>query len=66
MERLDFHYEISDERLLAYSRMPVLDRLKWLDDVRRFTLMVRAAPNIPHAAPETASPISDDEMHSAR
>ena len=44
MERLDFRYEISDERLIAYGRIPVLDRLKWLDDVRRFTLMVRNAP----------------------
>lgn len=66
MERLDFHYEISDERLLAYSCMPVLDRLKWLDDVRRFTLMMRAAPDIPHAPDETASPIADDKMQSAR
>ncbi|MGE5466131.1 MAG: hypothetical protein ACM3Y9_01775 [Ignavibacteria bacterium] len=44
MERVDFRYEVSDDRLRAYRQMPVLDRLKWLDDVRRFTLMVRAAP----------------------
>lgn len=50
MERIDFDYEISDERLLAYSRIPLLDRLKWLDDVRRFTLMVRSAPLVPNHA----------------
>jgi len=44
MERIDFSYEISDERLIAYSRLPLLDRLRWLDEVRRFTLMVREAP----------------------
>jgi len=38
---LDFSYEISDERLLAYSQLPIVDRLRWLDEVRRFTLMVR-------------------------
>lgn len=44
MERVDFSYEISDERLIAYSRLPLLERLRWLDEVRRFTLMVREAP----------------------
>lgn len=43
-EQVDFAYQISDERLLAYSRMPLLDRLKWLDEVRLFTLMMREAP----------------------
>ena len=32
VERIDFSYEISDERLLAYSRVPLLDRLRWLDE----------------------------------
>lgn len=45
-ERLDFSYEISDERLLAYSQLPIVDRLRWLDEVRRFTLMVRQAPTV--------------------
>lgn len=46
MERTDFSYEISDERLLAYSQLPIMDRLRWLDEVRRFTLMVRQAPTV--------------------
>lgn len=46
MEGVDFSYEISDERLLVYSQLPILDRLRWLDEVRRFTLMVRAAPTV--------------------
>jgi hypothetical protein len=47
MDRIDFSYEISDERLLAYSLLPILDRLRWLDEVRCFTLMVRQAPTVP-------------------
>lgn len=47
IERVDFSYEISDERLLAYSQVPLLDRLRWLDEVRRFTMMVRQAPSVP-------------------
>jgi hypothetical protein len=46
-ECVDFSYEISDERLLAYSQVPLLDRLRWLDGVRRFTMMVRLAPSVP-------------------
>jgi len=56
MQRLDFHYEISDERLIAYSRVPLLDRLKWLDEVRRFTLAVRAAPSVETAQPRKEQP----------
>lgn len=44
MERFDFSYEISDERLHAYAKIPILDRLRWLEEVRQFTLMVRHAP----------------------
>ena len=60
---VDFSYEISDERLLAYSQMPILDRLRWLDEVRRFTLMVRQAPTVrttPNEAPSAADEESAD------
>jgi hypothetical protein len=43
-KRIDFSYQISDERLLAWSKVPILEKLKMLDDLRRFTLAVRAAP----------------------
>jgi len=43
MEKSDFSYEISEERLRAYSRLSLYDRLKWLDDLRRFTAMMRTA-----------------------
>lgn len=54
--RIDFSYEISDERLIAYSEMPLIDRLRWLDEVRRFTLMVRQAPTVPAAAAREPNP----------
>ena len=56
MQRPDFHYEIPDERLMAYSRIPLLDRLKWLDAVRRFTLAARAAPTVGRDAPVEQAP----------
>ena len=42
-QRLEFSYTISDERLIAYSKVPLLERLKWLDEIRQFTLLARAA-----------------------
>jgi hypothetical protein len=43
MEKIDFAYEISEERLCAYRRLSLYDRLRWLEDVCRFTKMMRAA-----------------------
>ena len=57
MQQIDFHYEISDERLIAYSRVPLLDRLKWLDEIRRFTLAVRAAPTVEISCPPKIQPV---------
>jgi hypothetical protein len=43
MAKIDFSYEVSDERLRAYRRLSILDRLRWLEDICRFTAMVRRA-----------------------
>jgi hypothetical protein len=45
-QRQEFSYQISDERLLAWAQRPIIERLQMLDDIRRFTLAVRAAPLI--------------------
>jgi hypothetical protein len=46
MRTIDCHYTISDERLRAYARVPLLDRLRWLDELVRFTLLWREAPRV--------------------
>ena len=33
-----FSYWVSDEQLRAYLAVPLLDRLRWVDEARRFTL----------------------------
>lgn len=43
-QRQEFSYRISDERLLAWAQRPIVERLQMLDEMRRFTLAVRAAP----------------------
>jgi hypothetical protein len=44
MRTIDCRYTISDERLRAYAQVPLIDRLRWLDELVRFTLLWRAAP----------------------
>ena len=51
MPRLDFRYSISDERLIAYSRVPLEERLRWLEELAVFTQMWRAAPRAPGSSP---------------
>jgi hypothetical protein len=46
MRTVDCRYMISDERLQAYARVPLLDRLRWLDELVRFTLLWREAPRV--------------------
>lgn len=50
--RVDCSYTISDDRLRAYARIPLIERLRWLDELCRFTLAWRAAPVAPGSAYE--------------
>jgi hypothetical protein len=52
MRTVDCSYMISDERLRAYAQVPLLDRLRWLDELARFTQLWRAAPRVSVAADE--------------
>lgn len=49
MRTIDCSYETTEERVRAYLQIPEIDRLRWLDELVRFTLMVRAAPTIESA-----------------
>lgn len=53
---LDFSYRISDERLVAWAAVPLLTKLRMLDELRRFTLAVRAAPEVDYADRQSAPP----------
>ncbi len=41
-----FYYDVSDEQLETFARMTLIERLRWVEDARLFTLMART--------PETA------------
>jgi hypothetical protein len=34
-----FGYWVSDEQLIAFAKLSPLERLRWLDEARRFTLL---------------------------
>lgn len=54
----ELHYVISDERLRAYAQVPLIERLRWLDDLVRFTQAWRAAPVV---EPARMRPVASDE-----
>lgn len=64
MEPVDFYYERSDEELRAYAQLTAIEKLRRLDELRRFILMVRLAPTVQRSAAEPApdaySPKSSD------
>jgi hypothetical protein len=53
MRTIDCHYTISDERLRAYALVPLMDRLRWLDELVRFTMLWREAPRVEAAGAQT-------------
>jgi len=59
MRTIDCHYTISDERLQAYALVPLLDRLHWLDELVRFTLLWREAPRV-----EPSDSKAESSLHS--
>lgn len=59
MRTVDCRYTISDERLLAYAQVPLLDRLRWLDELARFTLPWREAPRAETTGEQARDSTSD-------
>lgn len=46
MRGIDCRYTISDERLIAYAKVPLVERLRWLEELVCFTQLWRAAPPV--------------------
>lgn len=52
MKPVDYYYSPTDEELRAYAELTPLERLTRLDNLRRFTIMLRAAPTMSKQAAE--------------
>jgi hypothetical protein len=62
-ESYDYEYEHADERLLYYSALPPIAKLRWLDDARRFTLLARRARESAARGPEPGSNAVDGRRY---
>ena len=51
--KIDYEYEISEERIRAYLEIPEIERLRWLEDICVFTNMFRQAPEVTRSEPAT-------------
>jgi hypothetical protein len=50
----DYYYDLTPEELRRGLSLTPFERLKRLDDLRRFTMMLRAAPTVRPQAAEPA------------
>jgi len=41
---IDYWYEVTDDQIREHLARSLLDRLRWLDEARRFTALARSAP----------------------
>jgi hypothetical protein len=51
--KVDYDYEISEERIRAYLEIPEIERLRWLEELCVFPNMFRQAPEVVRTGPET-------------
>lgn len=54
VEKIDYEYEISEERIRAYLAVPEIDRLRWVEEMCILAKQFREAPVV--REPETTSP----------
>ena len=47
--KIDYEYEISEEQIRAYLKIPEIERLRWLEDICVLTNMFRQAQEVPRA-----------------
>jgi hypothetical protein len=51
--KIDYEYEISEERIRAYLEIPEIEGLRWLEEICVFTIMFRQAPAVARSGPAT-------------
>ncbi len=54
--KIDYEYEISEERIRAYLDIPEIERLRWLEEICVFTNMFRQAPEVVRCEPAPLAP----------
>ena len=44
MAKIDYEYHTTEAKVRRYQQVPLIDRLRWLEDICVITKMVRQAP----------------------
>jgi hypothetical protein len=44
MAKIDFAYEITEEQVRRFRQIPLIDRLRWVEELCVFTKMARRTP----------------------
>lgn len=55
MRQVDCSYTVTEEQLREYAKIPEIERLRWLDEMVRFTRMFQEAPLADPRAPAARS-----------
>jgi len=51
MAKIDFEYEVTEEQVRRFRQIPLIDRLRWVEEICVFTKMARQAPATTPAKP---------------
>lgn len=44
MAKIDYEYQVTEAQVRRYQNVPLINRLRWLEEICVFTKMVRQAP----------------------
>jgi hypothetical protein len=60
MEKIDFEYEVTEEQVRRFRQIPLIDRLRWVEEICIFTKMARQAPATTQTGAEshTTTPVT--------
>ena len=50
MAKIDYEYHVTPAQVRRYRQVPLMDRLRWLEEICIFTKMVQQAPPVPRVA----------------
>lgn len=54
MEKIDYEYHVTKAQIRQYQKVPILARLRWIEEMCVLTNMVRAAPESRGPRPRAA------------
>lgn len=66
MAKIDYEYQVTAAQVRRYQQVPLIDRLRWLEEICVFTKMVQQAPHTRRAARTPVKAKSQQRARPAR